>query len=208
MQTGYFFSVRRRRRCVWLAVLAVWLSTPVPALADAALGMGVLGGALVASLWSSAHHRGQSTLFGTVAGGATPRMDTETMDGARRGYYTVSQPPALLPVHPAEPADCRQMETEGFVDGRQEIVTGVACRNGAGNWQFQDPPRVVRRTALYLDPHPRAQPEAQPVTAYPAPNTVVMEPPPQVVLPSPVHEGRYYGHRDNWREPHYRHLDR
>jgi len=42
----------------------------------------------------------------------------------RNTYYAGGQP-------------CRQYETEIIVDGRPEIASGTACRNGNGTWKIQ-----------------------------------------------------------------------
>ncbi len=186
----------------------------VPVWADAGLSIGVLGGALVGSLVGQPKNRVQNALIGAVAGGALTEM---SRSGAQERYATTVYQPAHASVttiygEPVAPAECRQMQTQGYIDGRQETLTGLACRApGSSTWQYQDTPRIVQRVVTQQQPQTVIVEQApRTMTLYPA-QTVVIEPMPVVAYPvvtvTAPPRGRYYGHRDVWREEHHRRLD-
>ncbi len=212
MKTGSLFYFRRQRWLFLVPLVGLFLGWPAPLLADALLGIGILGGALVGSLLGSANHRGQNAWWGGVAGGATthvaksigePRPTNSPLSAMGLGTTTTTDP---------VPMECRSMQTQGFVNGRQENLLGTACRAKDSNtWQFRGTPRVVPQSsagsgvsAVMTDPPP------QMVSVYPS-STLVVEPLPTVVTPpapvAPPYGGRYYGDRDYWRDRYHRTVD-
>ncbi|MBF0583422.1 MAG: hypothetical protein HQL80_04210 [Magnetococcales bacterium] len=206
MKTGTFFYVKWMRSTLLLLLLTVWL-WPAPLLADAALAVGLLGGALVGSLVGPAKNRGQNALIGAVAGGALTHLSTAPVD-EQPSPSPHPYPKQPMPRYTMPDLECRQMETQGFVNGRQETLVGTACRTEGGSWQYQEMPRIVSRTVIYQQPQTIIVEPAPVVTPYPVPHTTQSEP--HVVMLAPPkgrHQGRYYGHRGYWREHNLRHLD-
>ncbi|MBF0463007.1 MAG: hypothetical protein HQL87_16680 [Magnetococcales bacterium] len=177
MKTFISSRVRSCRSVLLVAMLGVVLGKPAPLLADALLGVGVVGGGLLGA-W----------LTGKMPG---PTASTQS---------------APLPTT----TECRQMETQGFVNGRQATLVGLACRTATGPWQFQGTPRMVKasqepQTARLSSAAP-APPVPQTVPVYPSlyaagsePSPVADHPPTAVGRPD---TGRYYGHRDFWPDQH------
>jgi surface antigen len=178
--------------------------------ADGGLGIGVLGGALVGSLVGHPKNRVQNALIGAVAGGALTEMSRSAAQESGPGVVYRSAP-ANVVYESVTPDECRQMQTQGYIDGRQETLTGMACRApGSSTWQYQEAPRVVQRSMIYQPQRVVVEQVPQTMTVYPS-QTVVIEPLPMVAYPvvtvTPPPRGRYYGHRDVWREEHHRRLD-
>ncbi|MBF0096386.1 MAG: hypothetical protein HQM04_02195 [Magnetococcales bacterium] len=202
--------VQYRGRGWWsVAFLAggLVLGSPWLLWADGGLGVGVLGGALVGSLVGQPKNRVQNALIGAVVGGAVSEMGRAAVQEPAPGVVYRSAPANVVYAEPVRSVECRQMQTQGYIDGRQETLTGMACRApGSGAWQYQEAPRVVQRGSVYAS----RVVEQVPMTVYPS-QTVVIESLPVVAYPvvtvTPPSRGRYYGHRDVWREEHRRRLD-
>ena len=166
----------QQRRSVWLVLLlGLLLGWPAPLLADALLGIGVVGGVLAGALLGADKLAGAtagSTFFGTT--------------------------------------ECRVIETQGFVNGRQETLAGKACPTATGVWQFHETPRVVRRLAVQQEPQNVAwsqttvvDPATRSVAVYPSLDGAGSAPPldnPPATTVRRLEGGRYYGHRDFWPE--------
>ncbi|MBF0182833.1 MAG: hypothetical protein HQM06_00385 [Magnetococcales bacterium] len=208
-----FFQSRCR---LSVAVLAMGLvcGPTLPLWADAGLSVGILGGALVGSLVGQPKNRLQNALIGAAVGGLFSEMGRSAAQEGQSGviYQPAPASATVSTIYPetVAPAECRQMQTQGFIDGRQETLTGVACRApGSSTWQYQDRPRIVQRLVRQPQTVIVEQPP-QTITVYPS-QTLVVEPLPMVAYPTvtvaPPPRGRYYGHRDVWREQHHRRLD-
>lgn len=218
MKTGASFHVRRCRFWWVGGMCSMVLAWPVTLLADPALLIGLVGGAVVGSWVGADKWRGAtSPVVGTVAAGPYSQTSGGPVEDPQR--YRVSRPVTLTPAYlPPNSTECRQVETQGFVNGKQETLMGLACRSGQGGWQYQETPRIAHRTVIYPQgaPLPDAvaiDPDAsQGVMVYPVPRTVeagpfsvVVSPPETAAAP---YGGRYYGHRDYWRERYHKTLDR
>ncbi|MEO5352185.1 MAG: hypothetical protein H7835_03110 [Magnetococcus sp. XQGC-1] len=213
MKTGTLSHVRRYR-LLWVGpIFGVLLAWPVSLLADPALVIGLLGGAVAGSLVGSDKWRGQGSA--PVAGVATAPVAGVGEADAQR--YRLSQPVTLTPSYASPNAqECRQVETQGFVNGQQEMLVGRACRTGQGGWEYVETPRIASRTVMYPQgaPLPDAvavDPSLKGVVVYPVPRTLDTGPLPVLVQPPVVevapYGGRYYGHRDYWRERYQRRLE-
>ncbi|MBF0212736.1 MAG: glycine zipper 2TM domain-containing protein [Magnetococcales bacterium] len=202
--------------------LSGFLLLPVPLRADAGQGatVGALSGALVGSLSGPVKNRVENSLIGAVAGGLlgaaiggererqgqvvvhrsleyAPSYQTSTwIHPDTRVSYVVTP----RPVSSVRGRVCREVEIRAMIDDRGETLSGLACRDGYGQW------RLVDRVSV--DPLPsRTVVVSRPVTRH----VVVEAPPPVYYYPAPVviHRGwgngpypRYYD-RD-WRDRHWR----
>ena len=155
MNPSIFISRRRTVPLMLTSLLIVALLVPgLPSRADAGdfeTGIGILGGALAGSLIGRSKNREQNALIGAIAGGILSQSIAHSAPRVRTSEYTTS----TVQVIPREMmAECREMEIEGTIDGKSEILVGTACRSGNGNWVFQDPPRPSRITTIPV-PQPR-----------------------------------------------------
>ncbi|MBF0463243.1 MAG: hypothetical protein HQL87_17905 [Magnetococcales bacterium] len=181
----------------WLVPLVVtsFLAAPTVVHADAGTGAGVgaLGGALVGSLAGPAKNRLGNSLIGAVAGGLLGyAMGNET---EKQGAVVINQTLETAPsqttttwvnpqtnvtylVTPQAPHDvqgrvCRDVSIQASIDGKQETLAGLSCRDENGQWQLTD--RITTGV-------PAAGP---PMVATTAPQTVVVSPPPAYVVADP-----------------------
>ncbi|GAB0058260.1 hypothetical protein SIID45300_02606 [Candidatus Magnetaquicoccaceae bacterium FCR-1] len=189
------------------------LVAPAQARSDAGSGaaVGALTGAMVGSLAGPMKNRVENSLIGAVAGGLlgyaagnererqgrtvvyrsleyAPSYQTTTwVNPESRVSYIVTPRPAANMGGQV----CREVEIQATIDARRESLTGLSCRDGAGQWRLMDrvtldAPTVVTRT----------------VVASPPPSYVVVEPAPMVVVPRRVYYPDYY-HAPYYVRPHY-----
>ncbi|MBF0262666.1 MAG: glycine zipper 2TM domain-containing protein [Magnetococcales bacterium] len=211
----------------WLVVpLTVmgFLVAPEQPRADAGSGaaVGAVTGAMVGSLAGPMKNRVENSLIGAVAGGLlgyaagneherqgrtvvyrsleyAPSYQTTTwVNPENRVSYIVTPRPVRYRAGQA----CREVEIQATIDARRETLSGLSCRDGAGQWRLMDrvnldAPTVVSRT----------------VVASPPPSYVVVEPAPTVVVQRRVYYPDYYyapyygrpHHYDRaWRDRHWR----
>ncbi|MEO5364056.1 MAG: glycine zipper domain-containing protein [Magnetococcus sp. DMHC-8] len=177
-----------------LAVVIGLLVAPVALRADAGGGAtaGALSGALVGSLTGPAKHRAGNTLIGAVAGGLLGyaigneaeqqgRMVVHHSLETSPSYQTATwvnpetQVTYLVTPQPAREMQgriCRDVTIQATIEGRQENLAGLSCRDEYGQWRLMD--------------------RHAPVTTTPAQAVVVVPSPTQYVVTSPAPVYRPY----------------
>lgn len=207
MKTGTFFCDKSFQFLVMLPLFTLWF-WPLPVLADAAVGIGLLGGALVGSLIGPPKNSTENAMIGAAVGGTLAHLGTtDTSTTPSNTLYLPKQPMTAQSFRHtrSDPIECRPLQTQGFVNGRQETLVGTACRTRDNIWQYQDSPRIVRNTVIYQEPQTIFVEPVETVTVYPAPHTAWVEPRRTITRHPGEHRGRYYGHRDHWRREHHSH---
>ncbi|MBF0417536.1 MAG: hypothetical protein HQL86_04730 [Magnetococcales bacterium] len=211
----------------WLVVsltLTGLLVAPAQPRADAGSGaaVGALTGAMVGSLSGPMKNRVENSLIGGVAGGLLGYAvgNERERQGSTVVYRSLEYAPSYQtttwvnpesrvsyivtprPVTHVSGQVCREVEIQATIDARRESLTGLSCRDSAGQWRLMDrvsldAPTVVSRTV---------------VTAPPPPSYVVVEPAPTVVVQRhgyyPGYYDPYYGrpyyYDRGWRDRHWR----
>ena len=169
----------------WLVPLTVTglLVVPMVVHADAGAGAGVgaLEGALVGSLIGPAKSRAGNSLIGAVTGGLLGYAVGN--EAEKQGSVMVNQTLERAPsyatttwvnpetnvtylVTPQPPQDvqgriCREVTIQASIEGKQENLAGLSCRDANGQWQLTDrttaSPTVAPAQTVVVSPPPPQQ---------------------------------------------------
>lgn len=146
----------------WLVSLVVsgLLVAPAIVRGDAGVGAGIgaLGGAMVGSHAGPGKNRMENTLIGGVVGGLLGYALGN--EAEKQGRVMVNQTLETVPsyttttwTHPEthvtyqvtpQPAIqyqgqiCREVNIQGTIDGKQETLSGLSCRDDSGQWRLTD----------------------------------------------------------------------
>ncbi|MEO5346279.1 MAG: glycine zipper domain-containing protein [Magnetococcus sp. YQC-9] len=211
----------------WLVVpltVTGLMVAPMTLHADAGSGaaVGALTGAMVGSLSGPMKNRVENSLIGAVAGGLLGYAvgNERERQGSTVVYRSLEYAPSYQTttwVHPQTHVSyvvtprpvsyvsgqvCREVEIQASIDARRETLSGMSCRDGAGQWRLMDrvslqaTPVVERTTVVVPSPPP--------------PSYVVVEPAPTVVVrrnhhyPGYPYYARPYYYDREWRNRHWR----
>ncbi|MBF0127488.1 MAG: glycine zipper 2TM domain-containing protein [Magnetococcales bacterium] len=140
--------------------LTGYLLSPVHLWADAGggAGVGALGGALAGSLSGPGKNRAENALIGAFAGGLLGYAigNEREKEGSAAMYQALEYSPSytrttwvnpdtsvayIVTPQPARTIDgrvCREVNLQATIDGQQETLIGLTCRDEYGQWRLEE----------------------------------------------------------------------